>query len=112
MFRVGIDSMEHEASLRRTSSHYRRAARDGPRTVTAVSTRLRRDDAPRCLVGPADRRFHAAPEFRDIRNVGSIPERELLVRTVSFAVLLAGAVREFAARLVRCEARLVAIAAD
>src|SRR5688572_27326338 len=45
---------------------------------------------------------------RRLRNLGSVPEPELHLRSISLTVLRARAVRRLAARVVRAQARMVA----
>ena len=57
---------------------------------------------------PAAGRLPGALGLHRLRDVGGVPGRPLHVRPVPLAVLLAGALRRLAARLVRAEAGLVA----
>src|SRR5690348_5491332 len=108
----GIDTVGTRRSLTRTSSPKGRPDGDGARTAAAVPTRFRRDHAPRRVVGSAPRRFYTAHGFHRLRHVGGFSERELLVRVVSVALLLTGAVRRVSARVIRSEAGVVAGLAD
>src|SRR5215210_6047579 len=60
------------------------------------------------MVGAAGRHLHDSRRLRRLRDLGSLSEPELLVRPLPVAVLRSRAVREFAARLVRPEAGMVA----
>ena len=67
-----------------------------------------RNHAPRRLVGPARGRLPRPLDVHRLRHLGGVPGRPLRLRAVPLAVLLAGAVRQLAARVVRAQAGVVA----
>src|SRR5262249_39832341 len=84
----------------------------GPGFVTIGRPALWTDHPPGCLVGAADSRLLGFVRVHRLRHLGGVPGPALLVWPLPVALLLAGAVRRLAARLVRVAAGLVARLAD
>src|SRR6185503_18400013 len=76
--------------------------------ASAGATAVRRNHAARRVVGAATRRLRHPLIIRRLRHLGCVAGRSLHLRAVPVALLLAGAVRQLTACLVRTQARVVA----
>src|SRR5207249_60834 len=85
-----------------------RSATNGGHPSPGPAAVVRRDHPPRPVVGPAPAGLRRALRVHRVRHLGRVPGAALHLRTVTVAVLLAGAVRQHRARMVRPAAVVVA----
>src|SRR3990172_1315606 len=82
---------------------------DGPRAAPPRAAPIPSHRAHGRVVDSADRDLPLLRRLRRLLDLGGAPPDSLRLRIVSVAVLFAGTFRGFAARVVRPEARLVAV---